>query len=157
MAIRYYFEDLHQGQNWTFGTWSLSADEIVAFGREYDPQPIHTDPQFAGTTAFGGVIASGWQSCLKCIRLFVDQVMRETAGLSSPGLSEVSWFKPVKPGEPITARAEVTKVEPSETRPDRGKVHFHIFGTDAAGKPVVSMRGFFFIARRPVDKAADAS
>ena len=156
MAIRYYFEDLHEGQNWTFATWSLSADEIIAFGREYDPQPLHTDAEFAAKTAFGGVIASGWQSCLKCIRLFVDQVMRETAGLSSPGLSEVSWFKPVQAGETITARAEVTKVEPS-SKPDRGKVHFHIFGTDASGKPVVSMRGLFFIARRPVDKASGAS
>jgi len=146
--IRYYFEDLHEGQAWSFGTWSLSAEEIVAFGSQYDPQPIHTDPGFAAATAFGGVIASGWQSCLKCVRPFVDQVMRETAGLSSPGLDEVRWLKPVKAGDLITARAEVTKVEES-SRPDRGKVHFHIFGTDAAGETVVSMRGLFFIARRP--------
>ena len=59
MAIRYYFEDLHEGQNWTFATWSFSAAEIIAFGREYDPQPIHTDQDFAARTAFGGVIASG--------------------------------------------------------------------------------------------------
>ena len=146
--IRYYFEDLHEGQSWSFGEWSLSAEQIVAFGNEHDPQPIHTDPAFGAGTPFGGVIASGWQSCLKCIRPFVDVVMRETAGLSSPGLDEVRWLKPVKAGDVITARAEVTKVEDS-SRSDRGKVHFHIFGTDQDGQKVVSMRGMFFIARRP--------
>ena len=146
--IRYYFEDLHESQSWSFGEWSLSAEQIVAFGREHDPQPIHTDPAFGAGTPFGGVIASGWQSCLKCIRPFVDVVMRETAGLSSPGLDEVRWLKPVKAGDVITARAEVTKVEDS-SRPDRGKVHFHIFGTNQDGQKVVSMRGMFFIARRP--------
>jgi acyl dehydratase len=146
--IRYYFEDLHEGQKWTFNSWTLAADEITAFGREYDPQPIHTDAKFAAATPFGGVIASGWQTCLKCIRPFVEGVMAETAGLSSPGLDEVRWLKPVKPGDAITAGAEVTKVEAS-SRSDRGKVHFHIFGKDGAGDIVVSMRGLFFIARRP--------
>lgn len=150
--IRYYFEDLHEGQSWGLGDWSLTAEQIVAFGREHDPQPIHTDPEFGAATPFGGVIASFWQSCLKCIRPFVDQVMRETAGLSSPGLDEVRWLKPVKAGDVITARAQVTKVEES-SRPDRGKVHFHIFGVGADGQNVVSMRGLFFITRRPAPSA----
>lgn len=148
MATRY-FEDFSKGDQWDFGAWTLEREEMVAFAKTYDPQPIHTDPDFAASTPFGDVIASGWLTTLKCIRLYVDAIMRETAGLASPGLEELRWFKPVKAGEPITAHARVIGVEPSRTRPDRGRVHFEIYGTDAAGEKVMTTNGFFYIAKRP--------
>ncbi len=148
-VFKYYFEDFKVGDAWEFGAWSLGREEMIAFAREHDPQPVHTDDAFAAKTAFGGVIASGWQTTLKCIRLFVDGLMSETAGLASPGLDELRWLKPVRPGDQITARAEVTEVAGSKSRPDRGRVHFLIAGVDDAGEPVMTAKGFFFIARRP--------
>ncbi|MBI4638409.1 MAG: MaoC family dehydratase [Candidatus Rokubacteria bacterium] len=147
--VTYYFEDFKVGDAWEFGAWSLTREELIAFAREYDPQPIHTDDAAAGRTAFGGVIASGWQTTLKCIRLFVDGLMRETAGLASPGLDELRWLKPVRPGARITARATVTEVGESTSRPDRGRVHFLISGVDESGEPVMTAKGLFFVARRP--------
>lgn len=145
---RHYFEDFKVGDAWEFGRWSVSREEIIAFAREHDPQPIHTDDAAAAGTPFGGLIASGWQSILKCIRLFVDGLMRDTAGLASPGLDELRWLKPVRPGDVITARAEVVKVDESKSRPDRGRVHFRIYGVDQSGAEVVSAQGCFFVARR---------
>ncbi len=149
-----YFEDFHEGDCWELGSFSLSEDEIIAFASEHDPQPIHTDPAAAARTPFGGVIASGWQTTLKLIRLFVERVMKETAGLASPGLDELRWPKAVRPGQTITARARVIGVEPSASRPDRGRVHFEMFCTDAEGERVMTGKGLFYIARRP--PAADS-
>lgn len=145
---KYYFEDFKVGDRWEFGTWSLSKEELIAFAREYDPQPIHTDEGAASRTAFGGVIASGWQTILECVRLFVDGLMRDTAGLASPGLDELRWFKPVRPGDVITAGAEVVEVAESRSSPDRGHVHFRIYGVDESGETVLSTKGLFFVARR---------
>jgi acyl dehydratase len=86
---------------------------------------------------------------LECIRLFVGGLMGETAGLASPGLDELRWHKPVRPGDEITVRAEVTAVVPSQSRADRGRVQFLISGLDASGEPAVTTRGSFVIARRP--------
>ena len=144
-----YFEDFKVGDRWEFGTWSLAKDEMIAFAREFDPQPIHTDEAAAAGTAFGGVIASGWQTILKCIRLFVDGLMRDTAGLASPGLDELRWYKPVRPGDRITGRAEVVEIGESKSSPDRGRVHFRIYGVNGSGETVLSAKGLFFVARRP--------
>ncbi len=158
-APKYYFEDFKVGDAWEFGRWSLTKEEMIAFAREHDPQPIHVDEEAASRTPFGGIIASGWQTVLKCIRMFVDGLMRDTAGLASPGLDEIKWLKPVRAGDTVTAWAEVIALDGSKTRPDRGRVHFRIYGVDVAGEPVVSMQGLFVVARqgwqvggrRPVD------
>ena len=145
----YYFEDFKVGDAWEFGMWSLTKDEMIAFAREFDPQPIHTDEAEASRTAFGGVIASGWQTILKCIRLFVDGVMHGTAGLAAPGMDELRWLKPVRPGDLITVRAEVVEVAESKSSPDRGRVHFRVYGVNESGGTVLSAKGPFFVARRP--------
>jgi acyl dehydratase len=147
-VVRYHFEDFRVGQAWEFGSWSLGKEEMLAFAREHDPQPIHADEAAAAETPFGGLIASGWQTLLKCIRLFVDGLMAQTAGLASPGLDEVRWLKPVRAGDRITVRAEVIEVGDSRSRPDRGRVHMRIYGVDESGDTVVSTQGLFFIARR---------
>lgn len=146
------FEDFAVGDTWVLGRWSLSKDEMVAFAREYDPQPIHTDDAFAVRLGLDGVIASGWLTALRCIRLFVDGLMRDTAGLASPGLDELRWLRPVRAGDVITARATVVEVAESQSKPDRGRVHFVISGHAAGGAPVMTMKGLFFVARRPVER-----
>lgn len=145
---RYYFEDFKAGDAWDLGSWAVSREEMLAFAREYDPQPIHLDEALAARTPYGGVIVSGWQTVLKSVRLFVDGIMRHTAGLASPGLDEIRWFKPVRAGDVIRVRAEVVEVAESKSRPDRGRVHFVIYGVDAAGERVASAKGPFIVARR---------
>lgn len=145
---RYYFEDFEVGDAWDLGSWSVSREEMLAFAREYDPQPIHLDEAAAARTPFGGVIVSGWLTVLKSVRLFVDGIMGRTAGLASPGLDEVRWLKPVRAGDVIRVRVEVVEVAESKSRPDRGRVHFVIYGLDATGERVASAKGPFFVARR---------
>ncbi len=142
-----FFEDFEEGQEWNFGEWSLNHQEMIDFATEYDPQPIHTDPAAAAQTHFGDIIASGWQTTLKCIRRFVDEIMKDTAGLASPGLEELRWFKPIQAGDRVTARARVISVNDSDSKPDRGRVHFEIFATDEVGNKVMTTNGFFFIAK----------
>lgn len=144
-----YFEDFAAGDRWAFGDWTLDEDEMVAFATEHDPQPIHVDTEYGAASPYGSIIASGWQTILKCIRLYIDGVMKDTAALGSPGLDELRWFRPVTPGDRITACAEVLAIEPSESRPDQGKVTFRIFGLDEQGREVVTSQGLFFIRRRP--------
>jgi acyl dehydratase len=144
-----YFEDFAVGDRWAFGEWTLTEDEMVAFAAEHDPQPIHVDRAYGAASPYGSIIASGWQTMLKCIRPYIDGVMKETAALGSPGLDELRWFKPVKPGDTITACAEVLAVDPSDSRPDQGKVTFRIFGVDGDGRDVVTTQGLFFVRRRP--------
>ena len=148
---KYYFEDFKVGDKWDFGAWHVTRDDIIAFAREHDPQSIHIDEVAAAKSPWGGIIASGWQTTMKCIRLFVDGIMADTAGLGSPGLDHIRWLKPVRPGDVITSRAEVYEVANSKSKPDRGRVHFEFSGVDAEGAPVMICRGMFFIACRPRD------
>lgn len=145
---RYYFEDFSAGDRWEFGTFSLTEDEIIDFARQYDPLPTHIDREAAIEGPFGGLIASGWQTTMGCIRFFAEKLMAETAAISSPGLEEIKWIRAVRPGDVITASAEVTAVEPSKTKLDRGRVYFRFAGHNQDGEAVMSCHGPFFIERR---------
>ena len=100
-----YFDDFQVGQSFATPGATLSESMLLEFAYRYDPQPFHMDAEAAKDTVYGGVIASGWQTILKCIRLFVDGLMRDTAGLASPGLDELRWFKPVRAGEQLAEAA----------------------------------------------------
>ena len=97
---RLYLEDLRPGQRFTSATYELGADEIVAFASDYDPQPFHTDPEAAKGSIFGGLIASGWHSCAMGMRMLVDNVLSPDYSLGSPGVDEVRFLAPVRPGRP---------------------------------------------------------
>ena len=146
-----YFEDFCVGDEWTFPSWSIKEEDAFAFATEYDPQPIHLDKELASQTHFGRPIVSGWQTLLKSIRYFVDGVMKDTAGLASPGVDEIRWVRPVLPNEIITSGARVTEIKESESRPDRGLVWFEVFANNSAGEQVLSSVGVFFIAKKPQD------
>jgi acyl dehydratase len=150
---KYYFEDFKVGDRWEFGAWSLTREELVGFAHEWDPQPIHIDDEAASQGPFGGLIASGWQTVMKCVRLWVDGLMADTAGAASPGLEDIRWLKPVRAGDRIAASVEVYEVADSKSRPDRGRVHFLFSGVDDSGAAVMTCRGAFFILRRPKDLA----
>lgn len=115
-----YLEDYVEGAVHEFGPLSLTEDEIVKFGRRFDPQIFHTDPDGARQTIYGGLIASGWHTCSLFMRLFVEHYLPGPASLGSPGVDELRWLKPVRPGDQLHLRATVHRVKPSRTKPDRG-------------------------------------
>ena len=115
-----YLDDFVEGAVHEFGPVSISEDEIVRFGKRFDPQIFHTDPVEARETVYGGLIASGWHTCSLFMRLFVDHYLPGPASLGSPGVDELRWLKPVRPGDELTLRVTVHKVKPSRSKPDRG-------------------------------------
>jgi len=115
-----FLEDFVEGAVHEFGPLPISENEIIEFGQKFDPQIFHTDPQAARDTVYGGLIASGWHTCGLFMRLFVAHYLPGPASLGSPGVDELRWLKPVRPGDELTLRVTVHKVKPSRSKPDRG-------------------------------------
>lgn len=120
-----YFEDFKTGQTFAYGDHVLTEDEIVAFAREFDPQPMHTDPEAAKNGMLGGLIASGWHLCALTMRLTVDGLFSRAASLGAPGVEEIQWRRPARPGDHIRIEATVLETSAPASRPDRGFVKFH--------------------------------
>ena len=99
----YYFEDMAVGATVDLGKRSVSEEEILRFAREFDPQPFHVDPEAAGKSIFGGLIASGWHTCSITMRLLVDGLLSNSSSLGSPGIEQIRWVKPVRPGDTLHA------------------------------------------------------
>ncbi len=115
-----YFEDYVPGSVHEFGPISLSEEEILSFARVYDPQRIHVDREFAASGPFHGLIASGWQTAGVMMRLFVDNFISHVASRASPGVDELRWLLPVRPGDALRLRVTVLEARPSKSTPDRG-------------------------------------
>lgn len=124
MATKYYWEDFTPGWTYESPSRTLSAHEIQAFAREYDPQAYHTDPEAAKATPFGGLIASGWHTCAIAMRLMCDGYLLESSCIGSPGIEDLRWFKPVRPGDALRFRATVLEQTPSQSQRTRGTVKF---------------------------------
>src|SRR5690606_17077669 len=112
-----YFEDLTPGRAFDLGAVTVTEDEIVEFATRFDPQPFHVDPAAAAESPFGGIIASGWHTCAMCMRLLVDGLMNQTISLGSPGVEQIRWLAPVRPGDRLSARTTVEDARPSSTKP----------------------------------------
>jgi acyl dehydratase len=119
---RRYFEDYVEGAISEYGEISLSADEIIEFARRFDPQPIHIDPEFAARGPFTGLIASGWHTAGVMMRLLADHFISHVASMASPGVDEVRWLMPVRPGDTLSIRVTVLETKRSRSKPDRGIV-----------------------------------
>jgi acyl dehydratase len=117
-----YFEDFVVGETMESAPHTLSESEIIAYAREFDPQPFHVDPAAAAKTIFGGLIASGWHTAALMMRLQVDAFQKDTAALGSPGFDDLRWLKPVRPGDSIRVRIACAEKTPSRSRPDTGSV-----------------------------------
>ena len=144
-----YFEDYVEGEVYRFGSIAVEADEVVAFARRFDPQSFHTDPEAAKRSPFGGLIASGWHTAGLMMRLFADHYLTHVASLASPGLDELRWLKPVRPGDTLSIRVTVLKATPSKSKPDRGAVTSGIEVLNQAGETVMTLKAVNFIGRRP--------
>jgi len=147
MSTRY-LEDIEPGDVSDLGSFTLSEEDIVEFSRRYDPQPMHVDPERARESTFGGLIASGWQTAASCMRLLVDGFLRETVSMGSPGLEELRWPNPVRPGHEIRVENEVLDVRVSESRDDRGYVRSRTTARDEHDDPVLTWIGTIIVGRR---------
>ena len=134
-----YFEDYVPGLTAEYGPVVVDADEIVAFALRYDPQDIHTDPARAAAGPFGGLIASGWQTAGLMMRLYVEHYLSAVASLASPGIDELRWLAPVRPGDALSIRVTVRDARRSRSKPDRGLVHTFIEVRNQHGATVMSM------------------
>ena len=141
------FEDYRVGAVYDLGGFCLTEAEIVEFASRYDPQSMHTDPARAASGPFGGLIASGWHTTATAMRLIVLNFL-PADGLASPGIDELRWLLPVRPGEAMTVRATLLDARRSRSRPDRGLIHGHIEVFNPAGEPVLSMKPMNFIPCR---------
>ncbi|HWI28888.1 MAG TPA: MaoC family dehydratase [Stellaceae bacterium] len=149
MAGRY-FEDFTVGEVLILGQVTVSEAEIVAYARQFDPQPFHTDPERAKTSVFGGLIASGWHTVALYMRLLVDGFIGSVAeSQGSPGVDKIEWLKPVRPGDRLTGRMTILELIPSKSRPDRGTIRTLGEMVNERGEVVMTMRGLGFFGRRP--------
>ena len=123
-TIKYYWEDFAPGWENESPPRTLSAPQITTFAREYDPQPYHTDEEAAKASPFGGLIASGWQTCSVAMRLMCDGYLLQSSCIGSPGMDELRWFKPVRPGDALRLNTTVLEQTPSQKDPRRGTVKF---------------------------------
>jgi acyl dehydratase len=144
-----YLEDFKAGTVHELGSRTITKDEIIAFGREYDPQPFHVDEQAARASIFGGLIASGWQTGALCMRLIADGLINQAASLGSPGVDQIRWLRPVRPGDTLSVRAEILEVRPSRSKPDRGAVRVTYEALNQDGEVVMTMTGVQLLGRRP--------
>jgi acyl dehydratase len=115
-----YFEDFRPGEVFELGEVTVTESEILEFARRYDPQPIHVDPEAAREGPFGGLIASGWHTGSLFMRLFATDFLNPAASLASPGLEELRWLRPVRPGDVLRGRYEILEAVPSTNDPGRG-------------------------------------
>lgn len=135
-----YFEDFRAGQVFALGTHQITAEEIIAFAREFDPQPQHIDPVAAKSSILGGLAASGWHLCGLSMRMMVDGLFGRAASMGSPGIEEVQWRKPVYAGDVVQLQAEVLGSRES-SRTDRGyiRMRFTLLRLDKSGQPQLVM------------------
>ena len=151
-----YLEDFKVGEVIEGGARTISMDEIVAFAREFDPQPFHTDEAAARASMYGGIIASGWHSGSLMMRLFYDSLFRDTASMGSPGIDELRWLKPVRPGDTLSLRTTVLEVIESRSKPDRGLVRTFCELLNQDGEVVMTLKPVNFVRRRPAEGAGAA-
>jgi acyl dehydratase len=150
-----YFEDYLVGEIAEFGDYEITSEEIIAFAKRYDPQLFHTDPEAATQSSFGGLVASGWMSAGVLMRLLVDHYISPLASMGSPGVDELRWHKPVKPGDRLHARVEVVGKRRSRSKPDRGLIHFVQQGLNQEGELVISFKGMGMYRCRSITPGPD--
>jgi acyl dehydratase len=137
-----HFEDYRVGMVDEFGEVAVTAEEIVTFARRYDPQPMHTVAK--------ELIASGWHTAAMVMRLFVEHYLSKVATLPSPGIDELRWLRPVRPGDVLRVRVTVVEAKRSRSKPDRGLVRSLVEVLNQDGEVVMTQRPMNLMRCRPV-------
>jgi acyl dehydratase len=143
-----YFEDYVPGSVHEFGMITIEEGDIVAFGKQFDPQLFHTDPEGAKSTLYGGLIASGWHTASLMMRECVRYYLPRAASLGSPGVDELRWDLPVRPGNTLTVRVTILQATRSRSKPDRGIVESLFEVLNQERNVVMSAKGVNFISCR---------
>jgi acyl dehydratase len=146
--FKYWFEDFPAGMIVEIAGPTLTPESIMEYARKYDPQPFHTDQAAAKQSVFGGLIASGWHTVSLAMRMICDAYLLDAASLGSPGVNEVRWLKPVRPGDAIRLRMTVLEAKPSKSKPDRGTVLHRWEVFNQRDETVMTMEGYGMFRRR---------
>ena len=144
-----WFEDYLPGTTAEAGPIRVEEAEVVDFARRFDPQPFHVDAAAAAEGPFGGLIASGWHTCALMMRLLADEYLSPVSSLGSPGIDELRWLAPVRPGDELTLRTTVEEARLSRGKPDRGLVITRVEMVDQAGSVVLRLRAMNLVRCRP--------
>jgi len=148
--MAHYFEDYTAGMETSFGTYDVTADEVMEFGRRWDPQPFHTDPEAATHSPFGGLIASGWHTCSMAMKLLVDHGgISPESSMGGAGLRKLSWDAPVRPGDRLRVVVRVLETRPSQSKPDRGSVVLEIDAFNQDDRRVLNFELIGIIRKKP--------
>jgi acyl dehydratase len=143
-----WWEDFEVGAASEIGKHTFGAEEIVAFGRQFDPQPYHADPAAAKSSPFGGLIASGWHVCAAGMRMLTEQILGRTHTLGSPGVEKVRWLKPVRAGDTLAYRVIVAESRPSASKPGLGLIKHRWEARNQDGELALTLEGWILVRRR---------
>ena len=148
-----FFEDIKVGQRRELGSFTFTAEDIKRFAKQFDPQRFHLDEEEGKKSLFGGLAASGWHLCSVMMRMMVDGFVGRSASLGSPGVNEVRWLAPMRPGDDLTLDIEVTEARVSRSRPETGIVTFKGVIRNAAGQALCEMVSPIIMGRRAAGQA----
>jgi acyl dehydratase len=143
-----YLEDFAVGQIYHSGRLWVDKEQILAFARQFDPQPYHLDEEAARKSVFGGLAASGWHTAALTMRLLVDGEIKPADGILGVGFDELSWPRPVRPGDELHAKSEILEVRPSKSRPDRGLIRVRTTTFNQSDQVVQMFTGNLIVPRR---------
>ena len=149
-----YWEDFQSGAVSVYGPRRVTREEIVAFAAEFDPQPMHLDEAAASATMLGGLGASGWHMCCLFMRIIADGFVLNSTSMGGPGVEEVRWLAPLRPGTQIRVRATVVEARASKSRPEMGLVKFSYEMLDDADTPLMLLTTTQMFGRRQPGLAA---
>jgi acyl dehydratase len=149
-----FFEDFAKGDVSEYGPRSVTREEIVAFAQEFDPQPIHLDDEAGRASMLGGLSASGWHMCGIAMRMIADGFLLDSASMGAPGIDEVRWVTPLRPGDSLTLRTNVIDTRASRSRPEMGFVAFRFDLLNQHGAIAMTMTARLMLGRRPAGQAA---
>ncbi len=143
-----YFDDFTLGETFVSPGITLTQSEIIDFALKYDPQPFHLDAEAAAESPYGGLIASGFQTLALCFRMFTQLRLIAACSLGSPGIDELRWLAPVRPGDTLHTVAEVRETRPSKSKPGQGTLRMHYAAINQHGDTVLTMVAIHILRRR---------
>lgn len=151
---KYHWEDFKPGDVAVYGPRLVTREEIVAFAAEFDPQPMHLDEAAASATLLGGLAGSGWHSCVLMMRMMADGFLLDSSSMGSPGVEEVNWLRPLRPGVQVRLRVSTLETRSSKSRPDMGLTRIRYDLIDDADTVITTMTSTMMLGRRTPGDAA---
>jgi acyl dehydratase len=148
MTTKLYWEDFQPGAVTISGPRLVTREEIVAFAAEFDPQPMHLDEAAASATMLGGLAASGWHTCCLLMRIITDGFVLNSSSMGAPGVEEVRWLNPLRPGTRIRVRSTVIETRASKSRPEMGLAKIHHEVLDETDTVLTTLTSTAMLGRR---------